>query len=137
MKTLQDVTFYVGDYRELSPSGCVIYCDPPYADSYTFRITKTRGNGTFDHDEFWRIMEVWSKKNWIYVSEKETPSGYECVLEKTLRSGLRNKNQDTHRVDKLFYKPATTPVMPVDIYEELGVDKNWNGFRTSPVYIKT
>jgi DNA adenine methylase len=129
IKTLQDVRFYVGDYRDLNPSGCVIYCDPPYEDAYTFRITKVVGNGSFNHKEFWQIMDQWSEKNIVYISERQAPAGYECVMEKTLHARLRGEKRS--RVERLFHKPTSTTLTTgnFDIFESLGVSDDWNGFR--------
>lgn len=117
IKDLMDVHFFVDDYRNLKPKGCIIYCDPPYEDSYGFRITGVIGNGKFDNDEFWDVMRSWSKDNVVYISENKAPDDFECVLEVPVKSGVRTTNGCETRIERLFHKPTDTELLNLDIVE--------------------
>lgn len=98
METMGDVKFEWADYKTLSFSNCLIYCDPPYNNT-----TKFAGVPKFDTDEFWNIMREWSKNNDVYISEYEAPDDFECVLEIPTRTDIRNKNNELDpRVEKIF-----------------------------------
>ena len=97
-KTMQDVKFIWSDYKQLKPSGCLIYCDPPYVNT-----TQAYGTGDFDTEEFWDVMREWSKNNDVYISEYVAPDDFECVLEIQTKTDIRNgENQLDKRVEKLF-----------------------------------
>lgn len=104
VQKLENVSFFVADYRDLRPCGCVIYCDPPYAGKYTYRITGVKGNGQFDHSEFWKIMDDWSQENMVFISELEAPEGYECLMSVTRKACVRTKEGCLERNEKLFCK---------------------------------
>ena len=133
---LEDVKYFSCDYRDLDPKGCVIYCDPPYANSYGYRITGTIGNGKFDSEEFWSIMEKWSEKNSVFVSEYKAPNQFKCILEKPTRSRVFTKNGQEIRIERLFHKESNAELIQIpDITIEqakniMGVSKDWNGFKT-------
>jgi DNA adenine methylase len=100
---LRDVVFYHGDYRDLNPSGCVIYCDPPYQGvSYGFRITGRRGNGSFDSNEFWAVVRKWGEKNIVYVSEYEAPQDFKLIWEREVRTWARKTGGSERRRERLF-----------------------------------
>lgn len=71
---LSNVNFLEFDYRKLGFKECVIYCDPPYADT-----TKYDGTGEFDHSEFWQTMREWSEKNVVIISEETAPPDFKCI----------------------------------------------------------
>lgn len=76
-KSLQDVTFEVSDYRILKPNNCLVYCDPPYANTKQYlEIEKT-----FNHTEFWDIMREWSKSNIVLISEENGPEDFDVIWE--------------------------------------------------------
>lgn len=97
-ETMQDVKFIWSDYKQLKPSGCLIYCDPPYVNT-----TQAYGTGDFDTEEFWNVIREWSKNNDVYISEYVAPDDFECVLEVQTKTDIRNsENQLDKRVEKLF-----------------------------------
>jgi DNA adenine methylase len=111
---LKDVRYFHSDYRDLKPRGCVIYCDPPYANvSYGFRITGTIGNGKFDTAEFWDIMNKWAETNSVYVSEYNAPDGFDCVMQKAVKSGVRTKNGHETRTERLFHKGSSENLLNI------------------------
>lgn len=134
-ESLKDVTYFTSDYRSLNPSGCIIYCDPPYANSYGFRITGTIGNGKFDTKEFWDIMHNWAERNLVYVSEYIAPEGFDCVMQKAIKSGVRTKNGHETRIEKLFCKQNSVKLLdlkeitPEQAKNILGVSEGWLGFK--------
>lgn len=95
---MQDVLFEYADYKTLVFSGCLIYCDSPYAGT-----TKFTGVPDFNTKEFWDIMRLWSENNDVYISEYVAPKDFECVLEIPTKIDIRNKdNRMERRVEKLF-----------------------------------
>ena len=103
-KHLEGVQFFTADYKDLNPSGCLVYCDPPYDGKYSYRISGRRGNGEFNTDEFWGVMDQWSENNVVYISELSAPEGYECVMDVAVTSCIRSKDGCTKRHEKLFCK---------------------------------
>ena len=98
MSTMADVEFDWRDYKSLFLKGCLIYCDPPYANT-----TKYTGVPDFDSEEFWNIMRAWSKDNDVYISEYEAPDDFVSVLEIPTKTNIRDKSDNVCcRVEKLF-----------------------------------
>lgn len=98
MSTMIDVEFDWRDYKSLFLKGCLIYCDPPYANT-----TKYTGVPDFDSEEFWNIMRAWSKDNDVYISEYEAPDDFVSVLEIPTKTNIRDKSDNVCcRVEKLF-----------------------------------
>ena len=98
MSTMIDVEFDWRDYKSLFLKGCLIYCDPPYANT-----TKYTGVPDFDSEEFWNIMRAWSKDNDVYISEYEAPDDFVSVLDIPTKTNIRDKSDSVcSRVEKLF-----------------------------------
>ena len=98
MSTMVDVEFGWRDYKSLFLKGCLIYCDPPYANT-----TKYTGVPDFDSEEFWNIMREWSKDNDVYISEYEAPDDFVSVLDIPTKTNIRDKSDSVcSRVEKLF-----------------------------------
>lgn len=70
------------NYREINPedtSGCLIYCDPPYAGT-----TGYKGTPLFAHDAFWSWADECARHAIaVYVSEFTTPPTWPVVWSKT------------------------------------------------------
>lgn len=131
---MKDVRFFSADYRELNPKGCVIYCDPPYDGCYSFRITGVRGNGSFDSQEFWEIMDKWAENNLVLVSElnySEKSKGWECIMDVPIKASMRTKEGCVVRHERLFRKgnPCLVQEDEIDALNILGVDRDWKGFK--------
>ena len=95
---LDGIDFKTCDYRESSPDGFVIYCDPPY------EMTKQYANATrFDYAEFWNTMREWSKRNIVIVSEQNAPDDWTCIWECSVHRSIK---ADDKRIatEKLFMK---------------------------------
>ena len=98
MSTMIDVEVDWRDYKSLFLKGCLIYCDPPYANT-----TKYTGVPDFDSEEFWNVMRAWSKDNDVYISEYEAPDDFVSVLEIPTKTNIRDKSDNVCcRVEKLF-----------------------------------
>lgn len=98
MSTMYDVKFEWKDYKTLELYNCLIYCDPPYANT-----TKYTGTPDFDTDKFWSVMREWSKDNDVYISEYEAPNDFISVLDIDTKTNIRDKNDKVcTRKEKLF-----------------------------------
>lgn len=76
-------------YVDHSPSGMVIYCDPPYMKS---NFVKDRKNlMDFDHVLFWETIRIWSKNNLVIVSEAEAPDDFVSIWSYERQNGINNK----------------------------------------------
>lgn len=127
---LNDVRFYTSDYCVLRPKGCIIYCDPPYAGKYTYRITGVKGNGRFDHNKFWKIMDDWSQDNLVFISELTAPKDYECIMSVTTKSSMHATVVE--REEKLFCKNRNVELIQepeINPLHILGVQEDWDGFK--------
>ena len=90
------IDFRSGDYREYTPKGCVIYCDPPYEG------TKQYGNARqFDYSEFWHFMREWSRNNTVLISELNAPDDFLTVWEKEVDRSMKAK-EHFKATEKLF-----------------------------------
>lgn len=94
---LQDVRFKHQSYKDINVSGCLIYCDPPYANTTSYSATDK-----FDSDEFWDYMREWSKANIVVISEYVAPEDFVCVWSKRTKTEIRTKDGRADRLEKLF-----------------------------------
>ncbi len=95
-KKFRKIKFLCSSYREFSPKGMTIYCDPPYEDN-KFNI---KHFNNFDSELFWDTMRKWSKDNLVIISEYKAPKDFKCVWEKDIKSVFSGKRKT--RVEKLF-----------------------------------
>ena len=97
-KNLYGIKFLHKSFVDLSKeqiSGYVVYCDPPYEGTTSYK-TKP-----FPHDKFWDWVREMSKNNIVLVSEYNAPDDFECIFEKEHKTGLQAGKQQT-RIEKLF-----------------------------------
>lgn len=85
------------DYRQLEPTGALIYCDPPYANT-----TAYKGAPAFDSDEFWQVVRKWSEKNTVFVSEAQAPLDFHAIWERATFVPLGPRDDKKYRAEKLF-----------------------------------
>ena len=80
---LKDVELICQDYRQtVIDSECVVYCDPPYCNTTSYKVSKD-----FDYVEFWNVMREWSKTAYVFVSEQSAPDDFVSIWRKeTFRS---------------------------------------------------
>ncbi len=95
-KFFNGIEFHYKDYRDWHPDGYLIYCDPPYRDH-----TRIHGD-SFDSDEFWETMRMWSQNNTVISSEYEAPNDFICAMELTTKTDIRGKKGRFLRTEKLF-----------------------------------
>lgn len=94
---IQDTEFSHKSYLDYAPTGALIYCDPPYANT-----TGYDGVGAFDSSLFWETMRVWSKDNTVVISEYSAPEDFVCVKEMITKTDMHTKDGKEQRVEKLF-----------------------------------
>lgn len=99
---LNKVTFLPSqDYRNFSPKGMTIYCDPPYKNNNF----KSEHFSDFDHEEFWEIMREWSKHNLVFISEYKAPKDFKVVWKKKVTNTFSSRVKKQQ--EKLFmYKKS-------------------------------
>lgn len=90
------IDFMVKDYREFRPSGCVVYCDPPYGGTSGYETSKD-----FDTPEFWQTMREWSKDNVVLISELSAPEDFIVVWEKSTDRSIKAR-EHIKATEKLF-----------------------------------
>ncbi len=95
---LQGVELIHGNYEDISPVNCLIYCDPPYQGTTGYKT------GTFDHNKFWDWCRQVSERNVVFISEYNAPDGFECVWEGEVKTNFASQRSEaTHKaVEKLF-----------------------------------
>jgi len=100
MKTkegLQDILLYNCKYSELEiPNNSIIYCDPPYQGTKSYKTEKFNNELFFD----W-CYEMNDKGHQIFLSEYSAPKDFVCIWEKEVVSSLRTNN-NKKAVEKLY-----------------------------------
>lgn len=94
-KKLDGINFYVCDYKESTPHGFVVYCDPPYAGTKQYANAKK-----FDYGEFWEKMREWSQDNIVIVSEQDAPDDWKIIWEQPVSRSIKasDKRKATERL---------------------------------------
>ena len=101
-KYLKDINFYNYDYKKLSKkiNNCVIYCDPPYKNSYY--KDKVYNNNGFDYEQYYNWCMDMSKNNIVLMSEYEMPNYFKCIWSKEHYTSMDNLNNKKSRIEKLY-----------------------------------
>ncbi len=96
MHLINGVEFKCCSYDNIQlPDNCLIYCDPPYANT-------TKYKDDFNNDEFWQwCREKAAEGHQVFISEYNAPDDFECVWQKEIQSGL-NTNTTKKGIEKLF-----------------------------------
>lgn len=95
-ENLSGIEFACRDYREFTPHCCVVYCDPPYAN------TKGYSNALqFDYKEFWQTMRDWSSDNIVIISEQNAPPDFDCIWEQNVNRSIKARDKSVS-TEKLF-----------------------------------
>jgi DNA adenine methylase len=98
-KYLDSTKFICSSYDEVQiPKGSVIYCDPPYANTKKYMTD-------FNHSDFWdwvRMMSLGGR--YVYVSEYNAPSDFECIWEKKRKDSMGSSSIGiaNDRIERLF-----------------------------------
>ncbi len=94
---LKGTRFEVSDYINLNPGTWqMIYCDPPYASTKKFANAQN-----FNYEVFWIIMRLWSKHNFVIISEQSAPDDFVCIWEKKVNRSMNAVNK-FDSTEKLF-----------------------------------
>ena len=94
---LKGIEFRDCDYKRIiDPRGCVLYCDPPYANTKQYKNA-----ANFDYDEFWQTMRDWSKNNIVIISEQNAPDDFEVIWEQPVSRSIKATDKSIS-VEKLF-----------------------------------
>ena len=83
---------------DASQKGYIIYCDPPYPNTYY----KHYGKVNFDHDDFWNWCRKMSKDNIVFVSSYTAPKDFEEIFSSTHKLTGVVASGSKKRVEKLF-----------------------------------
>ena len=97
------------DYKTLSPTGKLIYADPPYRNSLGYGVVK------FDSDDFWETMREWSrpeKKNVVFISEYLGPPDFVCVGQNAKSCCMAGGDKQKSRIERLFLHESS-PFIPL------------------------
>ena len=94
--SIKDIYFSCCDYTVLEPHNSVVYCDPPYANKKQYANAMK-----FDYERFWNVIRMWSKDNFVIVSELNAPEDFKCVWEKPVSRSIKTTDK-TVATEKLF-----------------------------------
>jgi len=94
---LTDVRFSHLLYKDINVADCLIYCDPPYANTTGYGNT-----GKFDSEEFWSTVREWTKTNTVVISEYVAPEDFIPVLQLPTRISMHTDICNAPRIEKLF-----------------------------------
>lgn len=85
---LKGVDFFNCSYQDLEiPENSLIYCDPPYENTYS--DIEGYGKLSFSHVEFWEWCRTKTKEgHQVFISEYNAPNDFKCVWEKQAKSSL-------------------------------------------------
>ena len=100
-KNIQGVKFIHSSYDELplNSDNCLIYCDPPYNGTTSYK-------DSFDHTRFWDwCREMSDRGHIVFVSEYNAPKDFKCVWEKEMVSNLTKDTGSKKAIEKLFIAP--------------------------------
>jgi len=96
-ESLCGVKFVNEAYQDLViPANSVIYCDPPYAGTTSYK-------DGFSHGAFWQwVREKANEGHQVFVSEYNAPEDFVCLWEKEIVSSLTKNTGSKTGVEKLF-----------------------------------
>lgn len=96
IKNLKGVKFTCHNYWELQLNNCVVYCDPPYANT-------TKYKSTFNSDLFWKWISKIKENNIVFVSEYNAPEEYSYVWSRQVNNTLVANTGSKKGIEKLFF----------------------------------
>jgi DNA adenine methylase len=95
---LKGVLFLNLTYFDLNLTGlgsCIVYCDPPYANTATY------ANGKFNTSLFFEwCRKMVDQGHRVFISEYEAPDDFICIWGKEQRAGMGGGNK--RAIEKLF-----------------------------------
>jgi len=91
-----------------SPHTTLIYMDPPYANTTTYR-----GTPRFDSAALWETAREWSRRGAVVlVSEYTAPLDFATVATQSKSSTLAGGGKQTPRTERLFAHTSCLPSLP-------------------------
>jgi DNA adenine methylase len=99
---LKNVQFTCNSYDRLTPEGCLVYCDPPYANT-----TQGYASKHFNSVNFWHTMREWAKRNTVLVSEYVAPDFAKEVWRIDTKTDMHCANGKQPRIERLFQVYST------------------------------
>lgn len=96
---IKGVVFESCSYFCLSiPKGSVVYCDPPYAGTATYK-----GVEAFNHEDFWQWCRDKAKEGHkVFISEYNAPDDFKCVWKQELNVSVAKSGKQKKATEKLF-----------------------------------
>lgn len=95
--TFTQASFFDIDWQQFNPHDCVVYCDPPYANTTGYSV------GDFDHTAFWQECERLHGLGFLVaVSEYQAPESWPCIWHKEVPLSLRGGATAKARLERLF-----------------------------------
>lgn len=102
MNGFHHTQFLYQDYKNHTPINYTIYSDPPYQNKTQYR-TGNFNKGSFDTEEFWNIMRIWSTTNLVFISEYNAPPDFIPIWTKSKKLDILDKNNaKKETLEKLF-----------------------------------
>lgn len=99
---MSSVKFHRMEYQDLSNlRGWIIYCDPPYANSYQNYKLEKKSAGTFSSSAFWDWARYMSRNNLVFVSEYEAPRDFVSIYSRAIQATNRS-GHNAKAVEHLF-----------------------------------
>ena len=95
---LQGIKIIESSYDELplNSDSCLIYCDPPYKGTTSYK-------DSFDHFKFWNwCREMSDRGHVVFISEYNAPKDFKCVWQKEIVSSLTKNTGSKKGIEKLF-----------------------------------
>jgi DNA adenine methylase len=95
---LQGIKLMQSSYDELplNSDNCLIYCDPPYKGTTSYK-------DSFDHIRFWDwCREMSDRGHKVFISEYEAPNDFKCIWQKEIVSSLTKNTGSKKGIEKLF-----------------------------------
>lgn len=93
---LSNIIFKENDYKDITVSNALIYCDPPYKDTKQYGVSRN-----FNHGEFWQWVREMSRNNIVIVSEEQAPSDFRIIWEQPIKRTIDN-NSTVNSIEKMF-----------------------------------
>jgi len=95
---LRGSTLCTADYRAVGGRGVLIYADPPYRGTTTYR-----GVEPFDHEEFYKWCQMKAEAgNTVIVSEYEMPKEFKLILEMPATTSLGTSKREKSKPERLY-----------------------------------
>jgi DNA adenine methylase len=98
-KKIKGIEFTSSKYQRLEvPPESVIYCDPPYEGTASYKAVDK-----FNHPDFWQWCREKSEEgHTVFISEYNAPDDFECIWQQELNVTVAKNGKNKKAVEKLF-----------------------------------